>query len=265
MLWHNQIYHGDCLELMPQLDDKSIDMILCDLPYGITECKWDTPIDLELLWKEYKRIIKPAGAIILTARMPFGARLIMSNPKWFRHELIWEKDNTGNPFNANIMPLCVHENVLIFCGRSVTYNPQKTAGKPYNMLRLGNNKPILGQTRTPRKASVNNGSRFPRSVIKFKKDYGKSMHPTQKPTLLFEWLIKTYSNEGDLILDNCAGSGTTAIAAINTNRRYILMEKDENYFNVAQNRILQHTPQLLLNLDQESANIAAPSGVVRGT
>ena len=131
MLMPNNVYLGDCLEVMNHIDDHSVDMILCDLPYGITTCKWDTPIDLDALWKQYKRIIKKGGAVILTATMPFGAKLIMSNPKWFRHEVIWEKDNCSNPLMANRIPLRVHENVLVFCEKGTIYNPQKTIGNPY--------------------------------------------------------------------------------------------------------------------------------------
>jgi site-specific DNA-methyltransferase (adenine-specific) len=238
MLDINKVYQGDCIEIMRSIEDNSIDMILCDLPYGITSCKWDTPIDLAALWKQYKRIIKYGGAIILTATMPFGANLIMSNPKWFRHELIWEKDNGSNPFNANVCPMRVHENVLVFCEKGTIYNPQKTLGKSRYDHREG--QLISHLSPTLRTSTHNNGDRFPRSVLKFKKDYGKLVHSSQKPVALFEWLIKTYSNEGMTVLDNCAGSGTTAIAAINTNRNYILIEKDEHYFNVCNERIKNH-------------------------
>ena len=235
MLDLNKVYLGDCLEVMNSIDDNSIDMILCDLPYGITTCKWDTPIDLAALWNQYKRIIKYGGAIILTATMPFGANLIMSNPQWFRHELIWEKDNGSNPLNANVCPMRVHENILVFCEKGTIYNPQFTEGKSYiHGGRSGSGLSHLGKEKTT--ATINNGKRYPRSVLEFSKDRG-TVHSTQKPVALFEWLIKTYSNEGMTILDNCAGSGTTAIAAINTNRNYILIEKDEHYFNICNERI----------------------------
>jgi site-specific DNA-methyltransferase (adenine-specific) len=248
-LQKNNIFLGDCLEVMKEIDDHSIDMILCDLPYGITFCKWDAPIDLDKLWLEYKRIIKKGGSIILTATMPFGARLIMSNIKWFRHELIWEKDNGSNPLQANKMPIRVHENILIFCEKGTIYNPQKIAGNPYNVFvrPRGFVNQRSGILRIP---TINKGDRFPRSVLKFKRDYGKSIHTTQKPVALFEWLIKTYSNEGDLILDNCGGSGTTAIAAINTKRDYILIEKDECYYTKSKNRISTHQRQFDLGADE---------------
>lgn len=231
----NSVYHGDCLEIMKSLDDKSIDLILCDLPYGITQCKWDTPIDLDALWKEYKRIIKKGGAVILTATMPFGARLIMSNPIWFRHELIWEKDNGSNPFNANVCPMRVHENILVFCEKGTIYNPQKIKNMPSYIRPKQERVNHLGPcSRIP---TINHGDRYPRSVLKFQKDYGKLIHSTQKPVALFEWLIKTYSNEGALVLDNCSGSGTTAIAAMNTGRNYILIEKEEQYVITSRERI----------------------------
>jgi len=244
MLAPNRVYLGDCLEVMKEIEDHSIDMILCDLPYGITACKWDTPIDLDALWKHYKRIIVKGGAIILTATMPFGATLIMSNPKWFRHEVIWEKCNHSNSLNANKMPLRFHENILIFCEKGTVYNPQKSEGKPYNPQSRNGLRHLRKVKDKPR--TMNMGDRYPRSVIKFKKDYGKLIHSTQKPVALFEWIIKTYSNEGALILDNCSGSGTTAIAAINTNRSYILIEKDEKYYELSKERIENHQRSLLM-------------------
>lgn len=239
MLEHNNVYLGDCLEVMKGISDQSVDLVLCDLPYGITKCAWDTPIDMDLLWPEYKRVIRSGGAIILTATMPFGARLIMSNPKWFRHELIWEKDNGSNPFNANICPMRVHENILVFCERGTIYNPQKPNGHS-NYVRVHQGKINNVGKHSGRIDTINHGDRFPRSVLKFKKDYGKLIHSTQKPVALFEWLIKTYSNDGDLVLDNCSGSGTTAIAAINSGRNYLCIEKDEKYFQLSQERILKH-------------------------
>ena len=246
MLAPNRVYLGDCLEVMKEIEDHSVDMILCDLPYGITTCKWDTPIDLDALWKHYKRIIVKGGSIVLTATMPFGAKLIMSNPKWFRHEVIWEKDNCSNPLMANKTPLRVHENILVFCEKGTIYNPQKTTGNSY--FHTGSNRDSFNHVRKDVKkyTTINNGDRFPRSVLKFQKDYGKLIHTTQKPVALFEWLIKTYSNENALILDNCSGSGTTAIAAINTNRNYIMIEKDENYYELSKERIENHQKTLLM-------------------
>lgn len=231
---------GDCLEVMQSFENGSVDLILCDLPYGITLCKWDSPIDLDTLWALYRRIIKPGGVIVLTATMPFGARLIMSNPKWFRHELIWEKDNGSNPLQANRAPMRVHENILVFCEQRAIYNPQKTEGKRA-YIRLNLRPSSTNQRQCSRTPTINlKGDRYPRSVQKFKRDYGKLIHSTQKPVALFEWLIRTYSNEGDLVLDNCSGSGTTAIAAINSGRNYLLIEKDEKYYELSKERIKKH-------------------------
>ena len=231
----NELYNGDCFDIMPMIPDHSIDMIMTDLPYGITTCKWDTPLDLDRLWKEYKRMLVKGGAVILSATQPFAARLIMSNPKWFRHEVIWEKDNGSNCFNVNRMPFQVHENILVFCERGTIYNPQMTDGKAYGRIQKGSRYQHLGPTE--RITTTNHGNRYPRSVQKFKRDYGKLIHPTQKPVALYEWIIKTYSNENALILDNCAGSGTTAIAARNYNRRWILIEKDKEIYERARERI----------------------------
>lgn len=252
MLELDKLYHGDCFDVMKDIEDKSVDMILCDLPYGITSCKWDTPLDLDLLWKEYKRVIKKGGAIVLTATMPFGARLIMSNPKWFRHEIIWEKDNGSNPLNANVCPMRVHENILVFCEKGIIYNPQKTSGEPYIRNCSKHGLSYLGKI-SGKLPTINKGDRYPRSVLKFKRDFGKLIHQTQKPVKLFEWLIKTYSNEGNLILDNCAGSGTTAIAANNCNRRWICIEKDDKCYNDALNRIN-------MNINRQNSSVVLDRG-----
>lgn len=237
MLEKNKIYLGDCLEVMKDIEDNSIDMVLCDLPYGMTTCKWDTPIDLDSLWASYERIIKKNGVVVLTASMPFTARLVMHKPKWFRHELIWQKSKGSNFMKANKEPLKSHESVLIF-GKSLgTYNPQFTTGKPYtSIVRPGTARAIATNYRNcPRISSINDGKRYPQSIIKFKSETG--LHPTQKPVTLFEWLIKTYSNPGDLILDNCSGSGATAVAAIKTGRNYICIEKDLDYYSKSIERI----------------------------
>ena len=195
----NNVYLGDCIEVMNQIEDKSIDLILCDLPYGITACKWDIVIPLESLWIQYKRIIKESGCIVLTATMPFGANLIMSNPKWFRHEWIWQKNNGSNPFNVKRMPFQVHEHILVFSKKATLYNPQMLQGcKSYYMKARECNFKHLGNT--PRTETINNGNRYPISVQKFSRDYGKSIHQTQKPVALFEYIIKTYTNEGMLVL-----------------------------------------------------------------
>ena len=229
----NQLLHGDCLVVMNDIADQSIDMILCDLPYGMTEFKWDSPIPLDELWTHYKRIIKLHGAIVLTASQPFTSALVMSNPQWFRHEWIWEKDAGSNFMHVNRMPFKVHESVLVFSNKAPVYYPQMRVGDPYSVSPSGKfASNYRGKKRIP---SFSNGTRYPRSVIKFNREGG--LHPTQKPVALFEYLIKTYTQEGETVLDNCAGSGTTAVAAINTKRNYICIEIDEKYFNVMKERI----------------------------
>lgn len=246
----NNCYLGDCLELMKDIPDKSIDMILCDLPYGTTACKWDTIIPFEPLWEQYKRIIKDNRAIVLTASQPFTTDLINSAREIFKYELIWDKTVGCDFLNSKNKPMKSHENILIFskgttanCSpNKMLYIPQMGRGKPYatqhksdpraGVFAKGNRTPF-----NPDYISRSEGGRYPLSIIKFARSNYKSSHPTQKPVPLFEYLINTYTNEGDLVLDNCMGSGTTAIACINTDRDYICMEKDEGYFEKAKIRI----------------------------
>jgi site-specific DNA-methyltransferase (adenine-specific) len=242
MLEINQIHQGDCLALMPSIPDKSIDMILCDLPYGTTSCEWDSIIDMGKLWQEYERVIKDNGAIVLTANAKFTFTLYNSNPKLFRYKWIWEKNVSPSFVLANKMPLKIHEDVLIFYKTPAIYNPQKTKGEPYSTKRK-DKMPITGIMRTSTENVT--GDRYPKDIIKIKLDnHGISMHPTQKPVALFEYLIKTYTNEGDLVLDNCSGSGTTAIACINANRRYICIEQNEEYVRRSRQRVQDHEPLL---------------------
>lgn len=235
------ILHGDCLELMMDIKEKSIDMILCDLPYGTTQNKWDSVLDLIKVWEHYTRIIKDNGAIVLTGQSVFSASLIMSQPKLYRYTLIWEKTKAGGFLNAKRMPLQAHEDILVFYKKLPTYNPQMEIGKPYTKKAVTNGDgKNYGKFNRVGQIAVNNGKRYPRSVVKFSNDNHASLHPTQKPTELFEWLIKTYTNEGDVVLDNTAGSGTTAIACLNTNRHFIVMEQDQKYYEIMCNRIEKH-------------------------
>lgn len=243
----NNIYQGDCLELMNGIPDKSIDMILCDLPYGTTACKWDSIIPFEPLWKQYERIIKDNGAIVLTGSQPFTTDLINSNRKIFKYEWIWEKTKGGAFANANRMPMKRHENVLVFYKKQPTYNPQKTKAPEHLIDKrktINNSRSVKNYTYTGLRPirKKDDGTRFPTSVIHVNSETG--LHPTQKPVALFEYLIKTYTNEGETVLDNCIGSGTTAIACINTNRNYIGIELDEEYYNIAKNRINEHKSQI---------------------
>jgi len=230
----NKTYLGDCLELMPQMESGMFDMILCDLPYGTTRNKWDSIIPLEQLWNEYKRLIKPNGAIVLFAQTPFDKVLGCSNLEWLKYEWIWEKDRPSGHLNAKKMPMKAHENILVFYKNLPTYNAQKTTGhKPSNVSgqRL---KETTNYGKFEQIISGGQTDRYPRSVQKFNVVNSQHgiIHPTQKPIPLCEMLIKTYTNEGELILDNCAGSGTTGEACYNTGRNYIQIEKEQDYFSL---------------------------------
>ena len=234
----NTVHQGDCLELMKDIPDGSVDLILADLPYGTTNCKWDTIIPFEPLWEQYKRIIKPNGAIVLTASQPFTSALVMSNPKMFRYEIIWEKERPTNIFFVKKQIAKVHENVLIFYKHQPDYNPQMEKSMGVNRkLYDGNESKTHLRQKYKSSEDYNYKIRYPRSVQKINRQNLIAHHPTQKPVALFEYLIKTYTNEGDLVLDNVAGSGTTAIAALNTNRNYILMEKEPEYVEIIKQRL----------------------------
>ena len=232
----NRIYQMDCLDGMKLIPDKSIDMILCDLPYGTTACKWDSIIPLDKLWEQYKRIIKPNGAIVLTACQPFTTKLINSNIEMFKYCWIWQKPQGVDPFMAKKRPLNNYEDICVFYYKQPKYEPQYTEGKPYKVER--DKKPRKYEiTNTIMKptTTVNEGKRYPTRIIKFNQERG--YHPTQKPVALFKYLIKTYTNEGDIILDNCIGSGTTAVAAILTNRKWIGFEIETKYVEIANKRL----------------------------
>lgn len=236
----DKILQGDCLELMKDIPNGSIDMILCDLPYGTTNCKWDIIIPFEKLWEQYYRITKPNAAIVLFSTQPFTTALISSNMKDFRYSLIWDKIRAAGFLNANRMPLKQHEDINVFYKMQPTYNPQKYIDKPYDKTKYNGNKldkNVLGAYTS--QSSKNEGERFPKSILTFSQNWRRQdqIHPTQKPVELMEYLIKTYSNEGDLILDNCAGSGTTAIACLNTNRQFIVMEKEQKYYDIILKRV----------------------------
>lgn len=229
-----KLLQGDCLELMKDIPDKSVDLILCDLPYGTTHNKWDTVISFDKLWAQYNRIIKDNGAILLFSQMPFGANLIMSNPKMFRYEWIWEKTQATGHLNAKKMPMKAHENILVFYKHLPTYNPQMRTGFKAYTQKSGRASSNYGSQ--IQVITENNGERYPIDIVEFEKDSDK-LHPTQKPVVLLEYLIKTYTNEGDTVLDNCMGSGSTGVACKNTNREFIGMELDEKYFKIACDRI----------------------------
>tara|TARA_R110000850_G_scaffold15575_1_gene48639 strand:- start:806 stop:1570 length:765 start_codon:yes stop_codon:yes gene_type:complete len=245
----NNVYLGDCLEVMPRvIKDKSIDMILCDLPYGTTNCKWDSPIDLEALWLEYNRVIKDNGCIALFAQTPFDKVLGCSNLKMLRYEWIWHKTHPTGHLNANRMPMKAHENILIFYKRLPTYNPIKTMGHKLKIASAKNRseaiirrngKDNLYNNEYPDKVpSYKSTERFPLTIQTFPSDKQKSsLHKTQKPLDLIKYLIKTYTNEGDMILDNACGSGTTGVGARDLKRGYKLIEKELEFYNKTNNRL----------------------------
>ena len=229
------LLQGDCLELMKQVPDKSIDLILCDLPYGTTKCKWDTVIPFDKLWEQYNRIIKDNGAIVLFGNEPFSSQLRLSNLKNYKYDWVWDKKRGSNFATVKIRPFNSFENIMVFYKKQPTYNPQMWKSTPYTCKQgyVGEAK----QTGLYRDdvITVNNGDRYPLTILSFSKETG--LHPTQKPVALLEYLIKTYTNEGDIVLDNCMGSGSTGVACVNTNREFIGMELDEKYYKIACERL----------------------------
>lgn len=234
-----QLFHGDCIDIMRDLPTQSIDMILCDLPYGITKNTWDSIIPFEQLWRCYSRIIKDNGAICLFSQSPFDKILAMSNIHSFRYEWIIEKTKPTGFLNAKKMPMKCHENLLVFYKKLPTFNPQMTYGHPpaHNYTKKSSDGSNYGNTQI----GISGGgqtTRYPRDVLTFKWDTQQSkLHPTQKPVNMLEYFIQTYTNAGDIILDNCMGSGSTGIAAINTGRKFIGIEIMEEYYTIARNRI----------------------------
>lgn len=229
-----ELFLGDCLEVMPHIPTGSVDMILCDLPYGQTRNKWDSIIPLADLWSQYERICKDCGAVVLFAATPFDKVLGASNLQMLKYEWIWEKTEATGFLNAKKMPLKAHENILVFYKRPPTYNPQFTAGKPYRYKKDSISSSSYGDSQGTGLIE-NAGVRYPQTIVKFKKD--KGLHPTQKPVPLLEYLERTYTNEGETVLDNCMGSGSTGVACLNTGRRFIGIEKDPHYYQIAKERI----------------------------
>lgn len=230
------LMHGDCLEKMKDIQDGSVDMVLCDPPYGTTACKWDSVIPLEPMWLQLKRVTKKSGAIVMTASQPFTSYLIISNIRMFKYCWIWEKPQGVDPFMAKIRPLNNIEDIVVFCKNKTIYNPQIETGTPYHVIRDKKQRlyevkgAILKQSETK-----NKGSRLPKRILKFNQQRG--LHPTQKPVALMEYLIKTYTDEGETVLDFAMGSGTTGVACRNLNRKFIGIEMDDKYFKIASERI----------------------------
>lgn len=234
-----ELLHGDCLELMNGIPDGSVDMILCDLPYGTTACKWDSVIPFEPLWEQYNRIIKDNGAIVLFGSEPFSTKLRYSNLKMFKYDWVWEKTLAANFAMCKKQPCKKHELISVFYKQQPTYNPQMEVGTPYKDTARKRTIGIHGDKVTIKKPIDNTGTRYPSSVQKFSNGNNGNVHPTQKPVALLEYLIKTYTNPGEVILDNCMGSGSTGVACVNTGRRFIGIELDPGYFEIAQKRIAE--------------------------
>lgn len=232
------LHQGDCLEVMAEFPDNSVDLICCDPPYGTTQCKWDTPIDLELLWGHYERVAKESAAILLFAQTPFDKVLGCSNLPLLKYELVWEKTHATGHLNAKKMPMKAHENILVFYRKLPTYNPQKTTGHQRKTSTKRNSATEVYGKQEFDELHYDSTDRYPRSVLTFSSDKQLSaLHPTQKPVPLLEWLIATYSNPSDVVLDNCMGSGTTGVAAKKLGRKFIGIEKDPTYFQIASKRI----------------------------
>ncbi len=239
-----KLKQGNCLEVMQQIPSGSVDMILCDLPYGITACKWDTVIPFEPLWTEYKRIIKKNGAIVLFGSQPFTSALVMSNPDWFKYGWVWQKNAGSNFGTVKFQPMKEHEDILLFGEGKTTYNPimqeRAESGKSRvkTVVNYNTDSEVYGSgglVSNKGVSSLRPELRYPSSVQKFNRERG--LHPTQKPVALCEYLIKTYTNGGEWVMDNCMGSGTTGVACMNTNRNFIGIEQDEKYFEIAKRRI----------------------------
>ena len=239
-----KLYCGDCLDIMKKIPNKSIDMILCDLPYNVTRNKWDVLIPFDALWEQYNRVITDNAVIVLFAQGMFTSYLMQSNDKYWRYNLIWEKDRPSGFLNAKRMPLRSHEDICVFYKKMPTYNPQMWEGKPLhgmgNKFKEGNlrnnNYGDFPSHTNPSALREGDTQKYPRSVLKFNRPH-PPIHPTQKPVSLCEYLIKTYTNEGDLVLDNCMGSGTTGVACKNTNRNFIGIEINKEYFDIAKQRL----------------------------
>ena len=245
-----KLYKGDCLEKMKQILDGSVDMICADVPYGTTNCAWDSIIPLEPMWKQLKRVIKPNGAIVMTASQPFTTTLIASNMKMFKYCWVWEKSHPSNIANAKRMVMKWHEDVCVFYTNQPTYNPQKTKGKPNHSTGVANGKRSNQSIHNANLLRVDDfsGLKHPKSIIKASNPRIKDQHPTQKPVALMEYLIKTYTNEGETVLDFAAGSFTTGVACVNLNREFIGIEQDDAYFKIGQDRINKAIEEKKMNL-----------------
>lgn len=243
------LHHGDCLKLLLDVEPTSVDLILADLPYGTTNLEWDTVIDLPTLWRRYTRVLKPTGCAVLFGSQPFTSQLILSNPEWFKYELIWDKNKCGSPGLAKIRPMKTHENIIVFAPGKTTYNPQMESGEPYSRkapkkIRCNHH----GYGFKNEDGIENTGTRYPKSVLNISRDFSaqQQVHPTQKPVPLLAWLVATYSNPGDTVLDNVMGSGPAGVAAVSLGRKFIGMDTDAGYFEIARQRIAEAAAEDLI-------------------
>lgn len=242
-----KLLHGDCLERMQQIENNSINLVLADPPYGSTLNEWDKIIPFDKLWQQYERVLHPSGCVVMFGSQPFTSALVMSNPEWFKHEIVWDKNKCGSPGLAKIRPMKTHENILVFAPGRTTYNPQMEVGEPYSR-KSSNPEGYVGRCNNhkyglkPKTEFTNDGTRYPKSILRISRDFSaqQQVHPTQKPVSLMEWLVLTYSNEGDTVLDNVFGSCPVGVACININRKFIGIEKDEQYFYIGLQRILDN-------------------------
>lgn len=239
-----QLHLGDALTLLPSIEAGSINAVICDLPYGTTTIDWDKTLPIDVLWAEWRRVLAPGGVVILFGNQPFTSLLITSNLKWFKQCLVWDKNKCGSPGLAKIRPMQVHEDVVVFAPGRTVYNPQMEAGEPYARQSSKpegyvGRKNDHGYGMKPRTGFVNEGTRYPKSVIRISRDFSaqQQVHPTQKPVSLMAWLVKTYTNPGDTVLDNVMGSGSTGVACMQTGRHFVGIERNPEYFQIAQQRI----------------------------
>lgn len=247
------LHHGDCLDVLWHVPAASVDLVIADLPYGTTDIAWDTPIPLDQLWAAYTRVLKTSGCVVLFGSQPFTSTLVLSNLRGFKYELIWDKNKCGSPGLAKVRPMKTHENILVFAPGKTTYNPQMTTGEPYKraaakQVRCNNHGYGFGNAGGT--GIENTGTRYPKSVLAISRDFSaqQQVHPTQKPVPLLEWLVATYSNPGDVVLDNTMGSGSTGVAAVALGRWFVGIEKEAEYFEIAQARITAAAAECGLDL-----------------
>lgn len=239
-----ELHNGNCLDVMAGIKAQSIDLICCDPPYQITSLEWDKILPFDQLWTHYERILKPSGAVLIFGNQPFTSKVVLSKEKWFKQCLVWDKNKCGSPGLAKIRPMQVHEDIIVFAPGRYTYNPQMEKGEPYER-QSKNPEGYVGRCNNhgyglkPKTGFKNEGTRYPKSIVRISRDFSaqQQVHPTQKPVPLLEWLIKTYSNKWDVVLDNTMGSGPTGVACVNTGRNFIGIEMDEVYFGIAKERI----------------------------